>query len=53
LTHISLNQYFPQRGYGLVLRKGKFLSPQAKRFLEILKEVYGLENIPADTSVQD
>jgi DNA-binding transcriptional LysR family regulator len=53
LTHISLNQYFPQRGYGLVLRKGKFLSPQAKRFLEILKEVYGHENIPADTSVQD
>jgi LysR family cys regulon transcriptional activator len=47
LASISLNQYFPQRGYGLVLRKGKFLSPQAKRFVEILKEVYGLEDAPA------
>lgn len=41
LVRIPLNQYFPQRGYGLVLRKGKFLSPQARRFVEILTEVYG------------
>ena len=41
LVRIPLNQYFPQRGYGLVLRKGKFLSPQAQRFVEILTEVYG------------
>ena len=41
LARIPLNQYFPQRGYGLVLRKGKFLSPQARRFVEILTEVYG------------
>ena len=40
LARIPLNQYFPQRGYGLVLRKGKFLSPQAQRFAEILGEVY-------------
>jgi DNA-binding transcriptional LysR family regulator len=25
LVRIPLNQYFPQRGYGLVLRKGRFL----------------------------
>ncbi len=31
-----LNEYFPQRSYGVVMRRGKFLSPQAKRFLEIL-----------------
>jgi len=43
LAYIPLNQYFPQRGYGLVLRKGKFLSPQARRFVEILNEVYGIE----------
>ncbi len=40
LVRIPLSQYFPQRGYGLVLRKGKFLSPQAHRFVEVLTEVY-------------
>jgi DNA-binding transcriptional LysR family regulator len=44
LIRIPLNQYFPQRGYGLVLRKGRFLTPQARRFVEILNEVYGLES---------
>ncbi len=32
----SLDRYFPKRSYGLVLRKGKFLSPQAKCFIEIM-----------------
>lgn len=45
LARIPLNQYFPQRGYGLVLRKGKFLSPQARCFIEILREVYGMESV--------
>jgi LysR family transcriptional regulator, cys regulon transcriptional activator len=44
LVRIPLNQYFPQRGYGLVLRKGKFLSPQAHRFVEILTGVYAQRN---------
>ncbi len=46
LVRIPLNQYFPQRGYGLVLRKGRFLSPQALRFVEILTEVYGQGGAP-------
>jgi len=37
---IPLTQYFPQRSYGLVLRRGRFLSPQARRFIEIMQEVY-------------
>ena len=41
LVRIPLNQYFSRRGYGLVLRKGRFLSPPAKRFEEMLTEVYG------------
>jgi len=41
LVRIPLNQYFPQRGYGLVLRKGRFLTPQAQRFVDILTEIYG------------
>jgi LysR family cys regulon transcriptional activator len=53
LVRIPLHQYFPQRGYGLVLRKGRFLSPQARRFVEILQEVYGLEHTPTELSVQD
>jgi DNA-binding transcriptional LysR family regulator len=53
LVRIPLNQYFPQRGYGLVLRKGRFLSPQARRFVEILYEVYGIESAPAEASVRD
>ncbi|GAB4120620.1 MAG: LysR family transcriptional regulator [Sideroxydans sp.] len=40
LERIPLKEYFPQRDYGLVLRKGKFLSPQAQRFVEMLIEVY-------------
>jgi len=40
LVSIPLTQYFPQRSYGLVLRRGRFLSPQARRFIEIMQEVY-------------
>lgn len=40
LARIPLTQYFPQRSYGLVLRKGRFLSPQARRFIEIMESVY-------------
>jgi DNA-binding transcriptional LysR family regulator len=49
LARIPLKQYFPQRGYGLVLRKGRFLSPQARKFVEILNEVYGHETAPEVT----
>ncbi len=52
LMRIPLTQYFPQRGYGLVLRKGRFLSPQARRFIEIMEEVYasGASGITQDHS---
>lgn len=32
----SLARYFPKRSYGVVLRRGKFLAPQARRFIELL-----------------
>jgi DNA-binding transcriptional LysR family regulator len=41
LAKIPLGTYFPDRSYGIVLRRGKFLSPQAKRFLELVREVFG------------
>jgi LysR family transcriptional regulator, cys regulon transcriptional activator len=40
LCRIPLTEYFPQRGYGLVVRKGRFMSPQARRFIEIMEAVY-------------
>ncbi len=36
LARIPLGQYFPERSYGVVLRRGKFLAPQAKRFIETM-----------------
>jgi DNA-binding transcriptional LysR family regulator len=36
LARIPLDEYFPDRGYGIVMRRGKFLSPQAKRFIEMM-----------------
>ncbi|ESQ17486.1 MAG TPA: LysR family transcriptional regulator [Chromatiaceae bacterium] len=40
LAQVPLEKYFPLRSYGMVLRRGKFLSPQTKKFQEILQEVF-------------
>ena len=31
-----LGNFFPSRSYGVVLRRGRFLSPAAKRFIEMM-----------------
>ena len=31
-----MDDYFPNRSYGAVVRRGKFLSAQAKQFLEMM-----------------
>lgn len=36
VARIPLTEYFPQRSYGVVVRKGKYLSPQAKRFIDMM-----------------
>lgn len=36
LAAIPLGAYFPKRTYGVVMRKAKFLSPQACAFLELM-----------------
>lgn len=33
----SLGDWFPQRSYGVVVRKGKYLSPQARQFISLIK----------------
>ncbi|MGI8560964.1 MAG: LysR family transcriptional regulator [Luteimonas sp.] len=33
----SLADYFPARSYGVVVRKGKYLSPQARAFTELIQ----------------
>ena len=40
LAAIPLKDYFPQRSYGVVMRKGKFLSPQACSFIELMDPVF-------------
>lgn len=37
---IPLNAYFPPRSYGLIVRRGKFFTPQAKRFIEMFDESF-------------
>ena len=36
LARIPLSEYFPKRSYGLVLRRGKFISPATRKFIELL-----------------
>jgi DNA-binding transcriptional LysR family regulator len=36
ISRISLADYFPARSYGIILRRGKFISPAARRFIEIM-----------------
>jgi len=33
----NLRAYFPPRSYGVVIRKGKYLSPQARAFIDLVK----------------
>jgi DNA-binding transcriptional LysR family regulator len=37
LVALPLSRYFPKRTYGLVIRKGKFLSPAAGRFVALMQ----------------
>ena len=34
----NMSAYFPKRSYGTVMRRGKFLSPQARAFLDVTGE---------------
>ncbi len=48
-----LGNYFPLRSYGVVIRRGKFLSPQAKCFLETLRPDFEqLKSIESSTAAQ-
>ncbi|PLY13466.1 MAG: LysR family transcriptional regulator [Sedimenticola sp.] len=40
LVKFPLDEYFPHRSYGVVLRRGKYLSPQSKRFIDTMEEYY-------------
>jgi DNA-binding transcriptional LysR family regulator len=37
LTVRNMRRYFPQRSYGVVVRKGKYLSAQARAFVDLIK----------------
>jgi DNA-binding transcriptional LysR family regulator len=53
VARIPLGEYFPARSYGLVLRRGRFQSPQAKRFLEIMDQVFAREASPRLTDPEE
>jgi len=47
LAVIQVDKFFPKRTYGVVLRQGKFLTPQAKRFIELMDpSIEHPENLP-------
>jgi DNA-binding transcriptional LysR family regulator len=33
----NMRRYFPQRSYGVVMRKGKYLSAEARAFVDLIK----------------
>lgn len=35
ITAIDLDQYFPARSYGVIVRRGKFFTPQARKFIQM------------------
>jgi len=43
LEHMSLEKHFPTRSYGLVMRKGKYLTPQSECFISMMEERYSFE----------
>ena len=47
LVAIPLSRYFPKRTYGLVIRKGKFLSPAAQQFVNLMREANKGKRPPA------
>jgi DNA-binding transcriptional LysR family regulator len=47
LVAIPFGRYFPKRTYGIVLRKGRLLSPQAARFVELIKSHAGTQQSAA------
>jgi DNA-binding transcriptional LysR family regulator len=40
LARKPLDRNFPQRTYGIVMRRGKYLSPQAARFIDMLNDYF-------------
>jgi len=46
----SLPEIFPKRTYGVMVRRGRFLSPQAKAFIELMKPDFFEEAAGAERS---
>ncbi len=51
LVTIPLDRYFPKRSYGVVLRRGKFLTPQARLFIETLDPEFFTRSAEATPAV--
>lgn len=40
-----LDAYIPKRSYGVVMRRGKFLSPQARAFIDMIDPVFFTQHL--------
>jgi DNA-binding transcriptional LysR family regulator len=49
LARLPLSEYFPNRSYGVVRRKGKFLSPQAQRFIQMMEAYFAVRDARVET----
>ncbi len=49
LAAIPVRRHFPRRNYGLVVRRGKHLSPAGRRFIEVLGETKFKDNAISKT----
>ncbi len=53
LAAIPVKDYFPIRSYGIVMRRGKFIPVQAKRFIEMLApDYFHRPSIPSDNGLR-
>lgn len=53
LAALPLGRYFPKRTYGVVLRRSKFLSPAARRFIEMMDpDFFGETEEPAQAPIR-
>jgi DNA-binding transcriptional LysR family regulator len=53
VARIPLTEYFPRRSYGLVQREGRYVTPQAQRFMEIIRECYAGREDAAGTGLAE
>ncbi|MEM9304172.1 MAG: LysR family transcriptional regulator [Pseudomonadota bacterium] len=45
LFSYDMSEYFPRRSYGLVMKKSRFVSPQAQKFIDLVRQNRSLQRL--------